>query len=162
MTRTTTRTAASALALLLLAPAGGAAAQAVGDGFRCAGPEGRADVLATLGRTDRLSELAGAAPDTGGATAPADDPIVFHVQLTADAGDGADAPDPVAHAPFREDALASCTPEANTPFDEAAFADGLAIYREAVPEDGPALFEITPGEAFWLLRDAAMDGEVQR
>ncbi|MCK0168550.1 hypothetical protein MWU52_13375 [Jannaschia sp. S6380] len=124
--------------LILALTAAPVAAQNIGESFRCPGPEGLPDVMATVGRTDLLSELAGAevTPER----------TILHLQLLAD------GPDPrlVPHAPFDEVALAGCTRADGVAFDRAAFADGLDAYREAVRTDDAGFFQIPPAEAYWL------------
>ena len=132
--------------LALLAPLP-AAAQNVGEGFRCPGPEDRPDVLVTVGRTDMLSELLGEPVEP--------DDTVLHVQMQ---GEGADLP-LVPHAPFEEAALATCVPEDGTPWDAAAFGAGLDEYQAAVRSDEGGLFTISPAEAYWLTLGALTEDE---
>lgn len=124
------------LPLLLLAlPAG---AQNIGESFRCPGPDGLPDVLATIGRTDMASELLGepVTPDT----------MILHLQLAPDTPDRPLVP----HAPFDEAALAECTPEDDAPFERIPFAEGLDAYQAEVAAGDAGFFQIPPAEAYWL------------
>ncbi|CUH38886.1 hypothetical protein JSE7799_01604 [Jannaschia seosinensis] len=135
------------LSLLALLTATPAAAQNIGDGFRCPGPEDLPDVLITVGRTDMLSELLGEPVEP--------DRTILHVQMI---GDGADLP-LVPHAPFDEAAVAGCISEHETPFDRVAFGEGLDEYRRAVRLDEAGLFNIPPAEAYWLTLGSLPDGD---
>ncbi len=126
------------VAAAMVAFAGPVAAQQAGDGYRCPGPDGF--VLATVGRVDLLSEIAG--------EARAPDPTIAHVYLET-------AEDFVGHAAFEAAALLGCQSEDNTPFDDVAFAEGLDAYMAAARAGEATYFTETPGEAF----DAALARE---
>ena len=110
-----------------------AVAQNVGDGFACPGPGG--DVLVTVGRIDRLSEMT--------ARPQAPDPNILHVYMETE-------DDFVAHAAFEEAALAGCATDPGTPFDDVAFEEALDAYREAAQAGEAAFYTVAPGEAFAL------------
>lgn len=115
-----------------------AAAQNVGEGFVCTGPDG--DVAVTVGRVDRLSEI------TGRAESP--DLVILHVYM-----EGAD--DFVGHAAFEAAALAGCVADANTAFDDVAFGEGFDAYRAAAQSGVAVYYSQSPAEAF----AAALQGE---
>jgi hypothetical protein len=124
-----------------------AMAQNIGDQFRCPGPEGLPDVLATVGRTDMLSELVGepVAPDA----------TILHLQLVGDEP----ALPLVPHAPFTQAAVAECVAlPVSVPFDLAAFGTGFDRYRAEVRAGDAGYFQISPAEAYWLTIGGLDDG----
>jgi hypothetical protein len=131
MIRTTMLAAVAALA------GGAAAAQNIGEEFRCPAADG-ADVLAVVGRTDLLSELAGRDMDPHDVT-------ILHVQMVADA---AGAP-MVPHLAVTETALAECARvDPSAPFDRAAFAAGLDAFQAAVRDETAVIIETDPAAAY--------------
>jgi hypothetical protein len=125
------------LALAATLAAAPAAAQNIGEEFRCPGADGP-DVLAVIGRTDMLSELAGRDMDPH-------DVMIVHVQMVAAEGDAPALP----HLALTEAALAECARvDPSAPFDRAAFDAGLDAFRAAVSDETAEIIQTDPAAAY--------------
>jgi hypothetical protein len=142
MLRTMTLTAALAIA------AAPAAAQNIADEFRCAGTDGGPDVLAVVGRTDLLSELAGRDMDPRDVT-------ILHVQMVADEPGAPVLP----HLAVTEAALAECQrADPTAPFDRNAFAEGLDAFQAMVRDETATIIETDPAGAYRAAVAAQQEG----
>ncbi|TFL18121.1 hypothetical protein [Jannaschia formosa] len=127
----------SICALLTALAATPAIAQQIGETYRCPAADGP-DVLAVVGRTDLLSELAGRDMDPH-------DLMIMHVQMVA-MEEGAAT---LGHLAMTEAALAECTRDmTDGPFDRIAFDTGLEAFMEAVRTGEATIAETDPAGAY--------------
>jgi hypothetical protein len=124
---------------------------AVGTVWLCRSSEGRASVVAWVGRVERWA-------DHGVKGAPGE-VVLVHAQMQAQgSGDMGRA----GHLPFEASAFDGCSPLAAGSFapDEDAFEEGYGLWLEAVRDQGAGAFTVPAADAHWLamgIRDGAMN-----